>query len=159
MADDDNQGDEQKPDDNGVHFTTAAEKHGIVERVEGEVIDGVDKAIGLVNRGLSFVQGLEVIPGSSAPSMADGTMVPHVRGPGQAPVDPIAAGIDLTKAPLSRAENRVITQTGEMAAGPRPATYAHVVGGREVPQAAPADGAEVPAKPDSESAAIAGPSS
>lgn len=105
--------------------------------------------------GLSQSPGLREVPNSQAPSMADGTMVSHVYGPGQAAVDPIAAGLDTRHNPLTRAENRVITQTGEFAAGPRPSTYAHT--GADVQQAAPADFKEVSAPADTDAAKEPGP--
>ena len=107
--------------------------------------------------GLSFSPGLQPVPGSTAPATASGEPVPHVFGPLQTAVDPLAAGIDTEQNPATRAENRVITRTGEAAAGPRPVTYAEK--SQDVPQAAPADGANVAAPPDAASDAVPGPSS
>ena len=107
--------------------------------------------------GLTQSPGLREVPNSQVPAMADGTMVSHVMGPGQAPVDPIAAGLDTGHNPQTRAENRVVTQTGVIAAGPRPSTY--VEKGALVAQAAPADGAHVQAPADVEAEASPGPNS
>ena len=94
--------------------------------------------------GLSQSPGLEKIEGSTVPGLAHGGTINHVKGPQQAPVDPIAAGLDLGHNPQTRNENRAVTQTGEIAAGTRPSTYGHPA---SVPQAAPADGSLV-AGPD-----------
>ncbi|WP_424139893.1 hypothetical protein [Roseomonas chloroacetimidivorans] len=106
--------------------------------------------------GLSVTPGLQEVPDSFAPATASGDPVPHVYGPQQAAVDPVAAGLDTGHSPLTRAENRVITRTGELGAGPRPATY--VEKGQEVQQAAPADGANVPAPLDADAEKVPGPS-
>ncbi|HWX48132.1 MAG TPA: hypothetical protein VNZ61_08770 [Roseomonas sp.] len=97
---------------------------------------------------LSFSPDLEEVPGSTAPARADGSAVPHVRGPQQAAVDPVAAGLDTGAVVATTDTNRAVNRTGEAAASPRPATY--VEKGSEVQQAAPADGALVPvsATPD-----------
>jgi hypothetical protein len=61
--------------------------------------------------GLTQSPGLVEIPGSTVP----GATHNHVVGPGQAPVDPIAAGLDTAHVPASRNEERVTTDatTGE----------------------------------------------
>lgn len=103
--------------------------------------------------GHSVAPGLRPVPGSTVPANADGSEAPHVFGPNQAAVDPVAAGLDWEHSPPTRNEDRRITQTGELGAGPRPATYAEKQG--DVPQAAPADGVEV--DPPSEESAQASP--
>jgi len=92
---------------------------------------------------LSFSPDLEEVPGSTAPARADGAPVAHVRGPQQAAVDPVAAGLDTGALVATTDTNRMINRTGEAAAGPRPVTYAQT--GQDVQQASPADGALVPA--------------
>ena len=119
-------------------------------------IAGMSGPEGTPTPGLSQSPGLREVPDSKVPALAGGGMVSHVQGPGQAAVDPIAAGLDTGFSPQTRAENRAITQTGELAAGPRPTTYAQV-GGDAVPQAGPADGATVPAKSDADAAQAPGP--
>lgn len=74
--------------------------------------------------GLSQSPGLYEIEGSEVPGLPGGGMVRHVMGPGQAPVDPIAAGLDMGHNPQTRNENRVISQTGTIGSGNRPSTYA-----------------------------------
>jgi hypothetical protein len=93
--------------------------------------------------GLSQAPGLRELPNSTVPGLPGGATVSHVAGPTQAPVDPIAAGLDIDYHPMSTAENRVITQTGTVGAGARPSTY---VG--QVAQAGAADHANVPAPSD-----------
>ncbi len=134
--------DDTPVDTTGPVVPTAAEIHGV----------GNDSPP--PRPGFSQSPGLREVPNSMVPAMADGTMVPHVYGPGQAAVDPIAAGLDWQHKPLTRAENRVITQTGEDAAGPRPSTYA---GKGEVQQAGPADHANVPAASDESASKVPGP--
>ena len=118
-------------------------------------IHGIDNDSPPPTPGLSQSPGLREVPNSKAPAMADGTMVSHVFGPGQAAVDPIAAGLDVAHKPLTRNENRVITQTGEMAAGPRPSTY--IEKGQPVQQAGPADQTHIPAPADADAAKEPGP--
>jgi hypothetical protein len=108
--------------------------------------------------GLSQAAALREVPNSRVPGTVSGD-ISHVFGPGQAAVDPIAAGLDLAGHFPSRAENRAITQTGEAAAGPRPYTYIHRTGPEQVPQAAPADGALVQAPTDEVAAQAPGPTS
>ena len=72
-------------------FQTAAEIGGIAEQVAAKP-----------KPGLSFTPGLQELPGSQAPSTAKGEPVSHVYGPQQAPVDPVAAGLDTQQVPLSR---------------------------------------------------------
>lgn len=132
---------DDKPDILAAPFTTAAEQHDI----------GNDSPP--PTPGLSYSPGLREVPNSKVPAKADGTMMSHVYGPGQAAVDPIAAGLDVEHVPLTRNESRVITQTGTDGAGPRPATYAEKPG--VIPQSTPGDGALV--KAPSEDAANAEP--
>ena len=107
--------------------------------------------------GLSFSPGLRELPNSQVPGLGNGGMVSHVFGPGQAPVDPIAAGLDTQYNPLTRAENRMITQTGVIGAGPRPMTYAGKPG--DIAQAGPADHRVVKAASDIEAGRAPGPNS
>ena len=107
--------------------------------------------------GLSYSPGLRELPDSQVPGLGNGGMVSHVFGPGQAPVDPIAAGLDTQYNPLTRAENRMITQTGTIGAGPRPSTYAGKPG--DIPQAGPADHMVVKAASDVEAGRAPGPNS
>ena len=106
--------------------------------------------------GLSISPGLKELPGSKAPAMADGTEVSHVFGPQQSPVDPVAAGLDTSAHPLTRNDNRVVTQTGRIGAGNPPSTYAEK-GAK--PAEAPSDGQNVPAQPDEEADKAPGPNS
>lgn len=121
-------------------------------------IEGAPIQQGTPTAGLSQSPGLRELPDSQVPGLAGGGMVSHVFGPGQSPVDPIAAGLDTGYNPLTRAENRVITQTGTLGAGARPSTYAHI-GGEPVPQAGPSDHANVPAVSDEEAGRAPGPNS
>lgn len=109
--------------------------------------------------GLSHTPGLREVPNSTVPATATGEPVAHVYGPGQNPVDPVAAGLDTRAVLQTRAENRVVTQTGEQAAGPRPHTYIEKTGPDQVPQAAPADGALVVAPAETVADASPGPNS
>jgi hypothetical protein len=61
--------------------------------------------------GQSVSPGLRTVPNSFGRPTADGAPVAHVFGPGQAAVDPVAAGLDPNYSPLTRAENRMITRT------------------------------------------------
>ena len=112
-----------------------------------------------VTPGLSHSAGLRPVPDSTAPSTATGEPVPHVYGPGQNPVDPVAAGLDTRAVLQTRAENRVVTHTGEDAAGPRPHTYIEKTGPEQVPQAAPADNQLEAAPADAVADAAPGPNS
>ena len=113
----------------------------------GAEVAGIDPAVTVrTDPSLSYSPDLEEVPDSTAPALADGTAVAHVHGPQQAAVDPIAAGLDTGAVVPTIAENRAITRTGEIGAGPRPETY--VEKGVEVPQAAPADNATVAIDPD-----------
>jgi len=76
-----------------------------------------------IESGLTIVHGLEVVPDSFAPATSSGEMIPHVRGPGQNPVDPVAAGIDLHNVPQPTDVEPAITPTGREASGREPATY------------------------------------
>ena len=106
--------------------------------------------------GLSQSPGLREVPNSLAPAMADGTLVPHVYGPGQAAVDPIAAGLDTGYMPPTRNDDRVVTQTGVDGAGPRPSTYLEK--GLDVPQSTVADHRQVRAPNDAAAETVLGPS-
>ena len=129
-------------------YRTAAEVFGMEQAFERSV-----------QAGLSHSAGLRQVPNSTAPSTATGEPVSHVFGPGQNPVDPVAAGLDTRAMLQTRQENRVVTRTGEAAAGPRPFTYIEKTGPEQVPQAAPADGAHVPAPADAVADASPGPNS
>ena len=74
-------------------FVTAAEKFGI----------GTDQ--GAIDPRLSQAPGLREVPNSRVPFGEHS----HVMGPGQAAVDPYAAGLDVNAKPLSYAENRAVT--------------------------------------------------
>ncbi len=119
---------------------------------------GPEPQQGTPTPGLSQSPGLRTLANSQVPGLAGGGMVSHVFGPGQSPVDPIAAGLDTGYDPQTRAENRLITQTGAIAAGPRPSTYAEK-GGARIPQAGPSDHSTVAAIPDKEAAISPGPNS
>lgn len=86
-------------------------------------IRGIDPTHPL--HGGSFHTGLEPVPDSFAPLTARGEQVQHVRGPGQSPVDPYAAGLQMHTKVTSSNENRMITLTGPDASGPAPATHQH----------------------------------
>ena len=121
--------DAPKPDPSAAPFTTA-----------DVATDGFEPRQTSATPGLSQSPGLMCVPNSRVPGLAGGGMVSHVFGPQQNAADPIAAGLDTRHDPMTRAENRVVTQTGELGAGPRPATYA---GHGYVQQAGPSDGALV----------------
>lgn len=101
---------------------------------------------GAPTAGLSASPGLRPLD-SQVPGLPGGGMVNHVSGPGQSPVDPIAAGLDLNYNPLTAAEDRLITQTGTHGAGARPSTYNHIPGDPP-PQAGVSDHSNVPAPSD-----------
>lgn len=107
--------DDDKPADKPL-FTTAAEALGI----------GRDQPP--PTPGLSHSPNLRAVEDSPVPN----TDRSHVMGPGQAAADPVLAGLDVRHNPMTRAENRAITQT---------------------------DGNTVAAAPDSESDALPGPNS
>lgn len=95
----------------GPLVETAAQRHGFnIERGR--------------TPGMTQVSGLVEVENSPCPAYADGTVVSHVMAPGQMAVDPVAAGIDTKHVPLTRAENRVITRTGQDGSGNLPSTYA-----------------------------------
>lgn len=98
---------------------------------------------GDARNGLTRVLGLQEIEGSSAPSHFDGKPVPHVFGPNQNPVDPVAAGLDTRLIGHTSDTTHVMTQTGEAGSGMRPFTYVQHTGPEMVPQSAPADGQHV----------------
>ncbi|MFC0407924.1 hypothetical protein [Roseomonas elaeocarpi] len=113
----------------------------------GAEVAGMDTPLTVrENPSLSFSPDLTEVPGSTAPSLVDGTQVAHVQGPQQAAVDPVAAGLDTGAKVATTGENRAVTRTGEIGAGQRPATY--IEKGQPVDQAAPADNATVPAPSD-----------
>ena len=114
-------------------FTTAAELAGMTEDLNKRHQEG-----------MSYTPGLRAIPGSIVP----GAEHSHVYGPQQSPVDPAAAGLDTNFQPISRAENRVINQTGAAAGGPRVL----------LKDERPSDGTMVQAPKDDDSAKVAGPS-
>lgn len=148
MADEQN----TEPTSDEAPFKSAADNHpSLLERLK----EGAEHVLH-GRPGQSFTPGLRNIEGSTAPAMADGTEVPHVMGPQQAPVDPVAAGLDTTAHPLTRAENRVITRTGALGAGNPPSTYAEK---GATPAEAPSDMSEVAAPADAESDAQPGPNS
>lgn len=107
---------------------------------------GIEQPQGVRNPQLSQSPGLVKIEGSQVPGLGNGGMVNHVQGPGQNPVDPVAAGLDTGYSPPTRDEQTAITQTGILGAGNRPMTYAEKTDGELVPQAAPPDGKIVKAK-------------
>ena len=100
--------------------------------------------------GLSQSPGLVEVPNSRVPGLAGGGMVSHVMGPGQAPVDPIAAGLDTRASIPTRDQLRVTTQTGVDGAGPGPSTYAEKPEGQQVKQRA--DNTHELVTPDSDAA-------
>ena len=116
---------------------------------------GLEGAQGVPDPRLSQSPGLQKIVGSEAPSLASGAMVNHVMGPGQNPVDPIAAGLDVNYSPKLREQMRAPTQTGILGAGNRPSTYAEKTDGAQVPQASqptgetakPVDASEIKTEP------------
>lgn len=128
------------------------------DQVPFKVMTGAAEPVGTPTPGLSFAAELRELENSQVPGLAGGGMVSHVVGPGQAPVDPIAAGLDTNFRPVVRDAARMITHTGTIGAGARPSTYAHT-GNLEVPQAAPADGEHEPAVPSEEAAKSPGPNS
>lgn len=102
---------------------------------------------GDARNGLTRVLGLQEIPGSSAPSRFDGQPVPHVFGPGQNPVDAVAAGLDTRLIGYTADTLNVVTKTGEAGSGMRPHTYVEKTGPEMVKQAAEADGQNQPTPP------------
>lgn len=117
-------------DTTGQPFQTAA-----------EMLD-IKPPEGIRDSRLSQSPGLVEIEGSQVPGYGDGSMVNHVTGPGQAPVDPIAAGLDMQYSPKTAHELRAPTLTGEMAAGPRPSTYVEKPGD-PIPQSTEGSGETV----------------
>jgi len=110
----------------GKPFQPAAEAAGLEERA------GQHQS-GHFHNGKSHSPGLRAVPNSFVP----GTDRAHVHGPQQSPVDPVAAGLDTEHVPPTRAENRVIDRTGEIASGPHAAGPIGVSDGSQV--VAPAD--------------------
>ena len=137
-----------EPAADAPHYRTAAEVFGLKQPHELAAAAG-----------LSHSPGLRPVPNSTAPATATGEPVAHVYGPGQNPVDPVAAGLDTSAVLQTRAENRVVTNTGADAAGPRPHTYIEKTGPDQVPQAAPADNQLVPAPSEAVADAAPGPNS
>ena len=82
-----------------------------------------------VDSGLSRSYDLEVVPNSFAPATASGEAVPHVRGPGQNPVDPVAAGLDTHNVLRAADVAAAMTLTGRDVSGREPATYVEKTGG------------------------------
>ena len=99
---------------------------------------GMDQPQGVPDPRLSQSPGLVVVKDSQVPGLGNGGMISHVEGPGQAPVDPVAAGLDTGYDPGIRHAQRAVTQTGTIGAGNRPSTYAEKPDGSAVQQAAPA---------------------
>ncbi len=142
--------DDEKPDPASQPYQTAAEAHGITERVEGGVSAGH-------HDGLSHTPGLSEVPDSKVPFAEHS----HVHGPQQAAVDPVAAGLDTRHLPFNRAENRVIDRTGEIGSGVHaPGTTPAVSDGSQVkapidpptlvsalPDKSPDPGSQPPAPP------------
>ena len=117
-------------------YRTAAE-------VAGVTLPAMEE--GNSQNGLTVHMGLKEVPNSQVPGLANGEMVSHVFGPGQNPVDPVAAGLDMRVIGAEvPGDTRVTTRTGEVAAGPRPFTYIEKTGPQMVPQAGPSDGEHVP---------------
>jgi hypothetical protein len=87
--------------------------------------------------GKSYSPGLKNIEGSTVPGHADGTLINHVHGPGQAPADPIAAGLDTSLIGKEPAPERTVINTGTLASGNLPATYAQHGGEVNPPNSAP----------------------
>ena len=106
-------------------FVTAAEKFGI----------GTEQ--GAIDPRLSQAPGLREVPNSRVP-FGDHS---HVMGPGQAAVDPYAAGLDVHAKPLSYAENRAVTKAdgvtqpaiADALAEQAPGPTGGVTGGEPVP--------------------------
>ena len=111
---------------------------------------GTAKPEGVPDPRLSQSPGLVKLKDSEVPGLGNGGMISHVMGPGQAPVDPVAAGLDTGYDPGTKAGQRAMTQTGTLGAGPRPSTYAEKPDGQAVQQAAPADNQLVAPKPPEE---------
>lgn len=122
-----------------VAYRTAAEVVG------QSVTTAPAETQGDARNGLTRVLGLQEIPGSAAPSRFDGKPVPHVFGPGQNPVDAVAAGLDTRLIGYTADTTSVITKTGEAGSGMRPHTYVEKTGPEMVKQAAEADGQHEPA--------------
>ena len=119
----------------------------------GPLPGGPEPRPGAPTAGLSQSPGLRTLP-SQVPSGAGGAMVNHVMGPGQSPVDPIAAGLDTGYDPMTRAENRLITLTGTIGSGNPPSTHL----GHDLPGPI-SDMSHVPAVPDAEAQVSPGPNS
>ena len=90
---------------------------------------------GVRTEGLSYTGGLTELAGSLVSGLPEGVKVSHVSGPNQAPVDPVAAGLDTGYHPRTRNEDRMISQTGTVGAGQRPSTFPD----RTLPQAGVSD--------------------
>jgi hypothetical protein len=99
--------------DDTLPFKTAAEVMNI----------GTDQ--GVVDPRLTQAPGLRDVPDSKVPGMSHS----HVMGPGQAAVDPLAAGLDMGARPLSAAENRAITTADGITAPAPPDSFAEAAPG------------------------------
>ena len=99
--------------------------------------------------GQSVTHGLTEVPDSKVP----GTDRSHVMGPQQAACDPVAAGLDVRQRPLTSQEDRVITRTGVIGSGARPANA------MDESTFAVSDGSHAPAASDEESDKGPGPNS
>lgn len=135
---------EEKPDAPTPAYVTAEQLAG-----KGEpVTDAVPERSLHIESGLTKSPGLEAVPDSFAPATAGAQPVPHVRGPGQNPVDPVAAGLDTINVPKPAGES--VTPTGREASGREPATYVEKTAGaplvkdEEVASVTKPDGERVP---------------
>ena len=99
--------------------------------------------------GQSVTHGLVEVEASKVP----GTDRAHVMGPQQAACDPVAAGLDVRQRPLTSQEDRVVTRTGVIGSGARPANAL------DDSTIAVSDGSHEPALPDADTDAAPGPNS
>jgi hypothetical protein len=147
----DNQNDKDKPEPPAASAARAGQPRGPQLYMTAAEMAEMAKPTGTRTEGLTFSPGLVAIPDSQVPGLGNGGMISHVMGPGQNAVDPIAAGLDVNYAPLTRHELRAPTLTGVDAAGLRPSTYAEKPGGAQVKQAADNTHETVAPKPDKDS--------
>jgi len=123
----------------GPFFRTAAD---IAREREGEE-EAPELLPDDARSGLSQAVGLQWVPDSELPPGPGGEVHSHVHGPTQMPADWAAAGLDI-RSMRQQPPARVMTRTGETAAGPRPYTHVERTGPRMTPQAAPPDNQQVP---------------
>ena len=122
MADEDDKtrhDDEGQADASPSHTGNRAD--GAAEHAENEqAVQTAEAKFGIRDAGSRPTQGLSQSPGlrEIANSQVPRADYNHVHGPQQAPADPIAAGLDVAHHPLTRAENRAVTLTGEDGSGP-----------------------------------------